>query len=267
MKKLKSALKCNEEELCRVQKQLEECKYECSRLNEANATLVNELKCTKTKLCEAKLCASRAEDNFKLERESAANELKVKCKKINCLQVQVDEADCTIKEDKCKIKKLVSTLIELKEVSLKNHNEMKCQITKLKEEVCAKEEDICRWRNKVKQLQRENEFNCMEINVQKNKLYEKECQLKQMKLLSEKICRLKQQLDNCCCSDNNFDTQTSNMSMSTHSMANLCCNPCKKKKCPPKCNVSKDKIEADLRKFQCELDNLQKQVSKMSRCI
>lgn len=267
---MKANLKCTEEELCRIKKQLDDCKYEYSRLNEANETLMNELKSTKTKLCEAKLCATRAKDNLKLERESLSNELKLKCKKINCLQAQNDEANCIIKEDKCKIKKLVSTLIELKEASLKNHNETKCQIIKLKEEVCAKEDDICRWRNKMKQLQNENDFHCMEINVQKKKLYEKECQLKEMKLLSDKICRMKQQLEICCCSENNIDTQSSNMSvMSIHSMStHSCCSPYKKITCPPKCNVSnRDKIEAELRKFQCELNNLQKQVCKMSRCI
>lgn len=221
VEELKTNLKCKGEKLCNVQVKLDNCNYECNRLNNANCALKEDLKCSNAKLCEANiLCKNRA---TKIEQEKLANELRVKCRKINSLQTQYDEICRKSKEDDCKIKKLISTLMRLKEASLNNHNEQKCEITKLKKENCAYKDQLCRFKNENKQMYKENEILCMEINAQQNVMYEKEMQIKQVKLLSEKMCEIKQLKSDFCPERNYCDIKLD-------STENMYYNSCKETK-------------------------------------
>ncbi|XP_026819239.1 keratin, type I cuticular Ha1-like [Rhopalosiphum maidis] len=197
--KLKTNLKCNEKELCKVRIELEECKNECNKLNETNKMLTIDLQCTKKCLYDTRLSATRIEERFRQEREHLSNELKISCKKFNDLEIQYDEAMCKLNEEKCKSKKFALKLIEVNKATVKNYLEMKNRIQKLQEEICAKNKDVCCLKEKIMQLQKENECKCLEISALKNKLYERECQLKQMCLLSEKIEQIKCKVEACCC--------------------------------------------------------------------
>jgi len=197
--KLKTNLKCNEQELCKVCKQLEECKNERSKLIETNGMLNMDLQCTKKSLCDTKLSIMRLEERCRQEREHLSNELKISCKKFNDLELQYDEATCKLSEERCKSKKLALKLIEVNKVTIKKYLEMKNKIQKLQEEICAKNNELSCLKDKNTQLQQENECKCTEISTLKNKLYERECQLKQMCLLSEKIEQIKCNVEACCC--------------------------------------------------------------------
>lgn len=194
--KLKTNLKCNEQELCKVRKDLEECKTAYNKLNETNGILNMELKSTNKSLCDTKLCATRMEGMFTQEREHLSNEIKISCKKINDLEIRYDEAMCKLNDERCKSKKFASKLIEVNKVTAKNHLEMKNRVQKLQEEICAKNNDLCSLKKKVTELQQENECKCTEISELKNKISERECQLKQMSLLTETIEQIKSTV--CC---------------------------------------------------------------------
>ncbi|XP_025198175.1 putative leucine-rich repeat-containing protein DDB_G0290503 [Melanaphis sacchari] len=227
--KLKKNLKCNEQELCKVRKEFEECKNECNKLNETNRMLNMDLKCTKKSLYDTKLSANRMEERFRQEREHLSNELKISCKKFNDLEIRYDEAMCKLNEERCKSKKFASKLIEVNKVTVKNYLEMKNRIQKLQEEICAKNNDLGSLKEKNLQLQQENESKCTETSTLKNKLYERECQLKQMCLLSEKIEQIKCNIEAYCC-----PKKCGN---------NPCC--CPKKKCETTSSCPTKKCETD----------------------
>lgn len=226
--KLKTNLKCSEQELCKVRRELEECKLECDKLNEVNGVLGTELTCTKKCLCETKLSATRMEERFIQERENLTNELKASCKKINELECRYEDAMCKLNDERCKSKKFASKLIELNKASAKNHLEMKNRVQKLQDEICVKNNDLCCLKNKVIELQQDNDCKCMEINGLKTKVYERECQLKQMCLLSEKIEQMKCFVETCCCPKKKCQPSS-------------CC--CPKKKCEPSPCCPKKKCE------------------------
>ncbi|VVC34786.1 Hypothetical protein CINCED_3A005404 [Cinara cedri] len=132
IEKLKANLKSNEEELCKKCKQNDDCIKECNQLKEANEMLELSLKCTKSKLDDAKLNATCAEEKWKLEREALSCELNMKCK-------ELDELVTKVHDDEIKINKLMTTLIELKKASSKKFNELNNQAKKLQEEMYTKE--------------------------------------------------------------------------------------------------------------------------------
>jgi len=153
IKKLNVHLKFNEEEICKVRGQLDECAEECNRIKETNRTLEMDLKCTKSKLADEKLCTSRMEEKFKIEREILSNEVKIKCMKLSDAEAQNDEANCKIIDGKSKIKSLTTTLKQLKDASDKSCCELKKQIQTLNEENCSKDDEISRLKKQVKKLQ------------------------------------------------------------------------------------------------------------------
>lgn len=155
IKKLNAHLRCNEEELSKVRRQFDECTKECNRISEKNRMLEMDLKCTKAKLADEKLCTQRMEENFKLEREMLSEELKIKCKKLSDMEAQYEEANRKVNEGKCKIKLLTNSLQELKDISERNQCELKRQVQKLKEENISKDDDICHLKKKIKELQME----------------------------------------------------------------------------------------------------------------
>jgi len=245
--KLKTNLKCNEQELCKVRIDLEECKTACKKLNEANGILNMDLKSTKKSLCNTKLCATRMEGMFTQEREHLSNELKISCKKINDLEIRYDEAMCKLNDERCKSKKFASKLIEVNKVTAKNHLEMKNRVQKLQEEICAKNKDLGCWKKKVIELQQENECKCTEISALKNKLNERECQLKKMGELSEKIEEIKTNVEVCCCpktseTDSKEKCETNPCSPKNKCQIILCCQ---KKKSEPEFCCPKEKSETD----------------------
>ncbi|CAI6353376.1 unnamed protein product [Macrosiphum euphorbiae] len=196
---LKASLKCTEQELCKVRRELEECMTECNKLHEMNGVLTTELNCTKKCLCEAKLAATRIEERYIQERENLTCELRACCQKVSDLEMRLDDAMCKLNDERCKSKKFACKLIELNKVSASNHLEMKNRVQILEEEMCAKCNEICCLKKRIVELQQEIDCQCMEINQMKIKLYERECQLKQMIVLSEKIEQIKCFVDTCCC--------------------------------------------------------------------
>ena len=132
-----------------------------------------------------------------------------------------------LNDERCKSKKFGMKLIDLNKVSAKNNLEMKNRIQKLQDEICNKNNDLCCLKKKVSELQQENDSKSIEINELKNKLHERECQLKQMSLLSEKIEQVKCFVEACC--------------PKNECKPNPCC--CPKKKCEPSPCCPKKKCE------------------------
>jgi len=238
--KLKTNLKSNEQELCKVHREFEDCKIECNKLNETNEVLNTELDCTKKSLCDTKLSAKRMEERYIQERDTLTNELKTSRKKINDLEMQFDDAMCKLNDERCKSKKFASKLIELNKVSAKNHLEMKNKIQKLQDEISAKNNELCSLKKKVVELQQENDNKCMEINGLKNKVNERESQLKQMCLLSEKIEHIKCFVETCCCPKKKCEPSPCSCPKKKCEPASPCCP---KKKCEPSPCCPKKKSE------------------------
>lgn len=156
MIKTKKKLECAEEEVCKVRGQLDECTREHNRLNETKDTLEMDLKSAISKLAEEKLCACRAEEKFRLERETLSNELKTKYRKLSETELQCEEANNRMNDGKCKIKLLTASLREAKAATEKIDCEMKSRVRKMKEENCSKDDDIRRLNEQIKEFEREN---------------------------------------------------------------------------------------------------------------
>lgn len=213
-------MKSNEEELCKKRRQLDECTKECNSINETNKILEKDIKCTKLKLDDLRSSATLAEEKWKFEIESLSYELNMKSNKLKDLELQYNEVNCKINDEKCKVKTLVITLKELKEASLQKYNEMKNQVQKFKQENSSKDTELCCLKNNVKQLQRENEFINMEIKTLKNKLHKKNCQLKEFKFLSQKILKL----EASSCLEQPKITNPICTTTPTNSSTNVCCS-------------------------------------------
>lgn len=264
-KKLETKVKCTEEEICNVRKELNECVKERNQLTEAITLMAMDIKCTTSKLAETECHMAGMEEKFTLERDTLKTTL---CE----VEKRYEEANCKIIDGKHKIKILTTSLKELKEASEKSHCEMKIQIKKLKEEICSKDEDICNLKQKINELSRENEFNVMEINALKNKLCEKESQLNECKLFMEgsSICpQIKTKCNSCCCSE--MPTSTTCGSNSLDSASDTCCSITKHIKALSQKYASKgsrlnnDYVTTDLKKLQCDIENLKTDVSQIKK--
>jgi len=161
IKKLKKKQNCIQEEILKLSEQFDECIKEHTRLSEVNRTLELDLRCTKSKIVDEKFRACRLEKKFKFEQEMLSTELKIKCKKLNDTEMQYDETNVVIDDGKCKIKYLTMSLKELKEMNEKCNDELKIQIQKLEGKNRSKNDNMCRLKKKIEELQRES--------------YEKEC--------------------------------------------------------------------------------------------
>lgn len=263
---MKTNLNYFEKECCEKRKKLDDLAQDYIQLKEANGALEMDLKYTKEKLQNAKLCASRTEEKWNLERDTLSNELKTKCKNFHDLEIQYNEAYNTINENKCKIKTLATTIKDIKEASLKKYEEMKYLIQKLQEEYSTKEMNLCNLRNINNQLKQENKLNIKVINSQKNKLNEQECQLNKFKLLSKTIEQMKQKSFKTPC--NLEKSSTNNCSINPmESEIDACCSSSKlmqsiTKKYMPESyagNCNKN----DTNNVQFELDSLKNDMNQM----
>lgn len=258
-------MKCVQEEICKLNKQLDECVKERNQLNEMIGSLTIDLKCMTSKVAEVECNMACMEEKCNLERESLKNAL---CE----VEKRYEEANHKITEAKHKIKILTTSLKELKEASEKSHCEMKNEIKKLKEESCIKDEEICCLKQKINDLLRENELKVMEINAQKIKLSEKECQLHECKLLLETnvICPTKPKCNSCCYSEIPI-SNTCGGSTSIDSTSDICCSLSKHIKSLSQKSASKGNgsnnscVTTDLKKLQCEIESLKTDVSLIKK--
>jgi len=96
---------------------------------------------------------------------------------------------------------------------------------------------------KVIELQQENDIKCTEINGLKTKVYERECQLKKMYLLSEKIEQIKSFAETCCCPKKKSDPSPCSCPKKKFEPTSPCCP---KKKCEPSPCCPKKKPEQQI---------------------
>lgn len=272
IQKLKSTLKCIEEELCKVRKQLEECIGECNRLKDIIKALEAEINCLKTKLAAEKSRSKCLEEKLKLERQTFTEELKMKCRKLNELDIKYHEVCRKLNDEKCLTKLLTSSLQELKEECERRNCEMKTQILRLKEENCALANELCFLRKKVDDWQRENDCGLMKINEQRFKLIQKECKLNEMNLCSEKC-----EPEANCCSIKKCQNPPQNACTALKcSTTGVCCcygarntkvsfQKCETEQCGETKN-SNCNFNTDLTKFKCELENLKNDVNIIRDC-
>lgn len=260
-------LKCKETELYEMHIEFDECTKKCSQLNEMNEKLKSELECTNEKLVDEKTCARNTEEKLNM----LSDELTIKCKQLSEFEVRYEDANCKIYENKCKIDNLKIYLNKLKEASEKSYNEMKNHIQKLKIENYKKDDELFCLKTQIKELSQENEFNLREINVQKNIINDKECQLKQLKLMSEKTNSMNQQ-HNDCCLNTNIEKQLMNINYTTHSnhsTSDTCCNSpnCSKlivlKYAKSSSVIKKNRFTKELKNVQQQLVNLKNDISRI----
>lgn len=260
-------LKCKETELSKINMELDGCTKKCSQLNEMNEKLKSELECTNKKLVDEKSCARILEEKLNM----LSDELTIKSKQLSDSELRYENANCKIYENKSKIDNLKIYFNKLKEASEKSYNEMKNHIQKLKIENYKKDDELCCLKNKIKELSQENEFNLKGINAQ-NKIHnDKECQLKQLKLISEKTNSMNQQ-QNDCCLNTNTEKQLMNINYTTHpnhSTLDTCCNSTKCSKlvvlkCAKSSNViKKNSFINELKNVQHQLINLKNDISRI----
>lgn len=261
-------MKCAQDELFKVRTRLDKCTTELSQLNETRKKLELELESRKSNLTDEISKACGSVETVKLERDALSNELKTKCKQLSDIETKYEDAKCKINDDTRKINLLTTTLKELIEGSKKSHCEMKNQIEKLKENNRAKEDDLFHLKTKANELIRANEFYTTKLNVQKNQLYDKECQLKQLKLLSE---RIHPENNDCCQSEMNTKKQSANINNCAEPMnftpdTNHCLSNCQKlniKKCTSPSVTDNNCFTTTLKNVQFELANLKNDISQL----
>lgn len=263
--KLRANLISYEEECCEKRRKLDDCAQGHNKLKKANCTFEMELNCLKEDLHNSKLCASRAEEKWNLERETLSYELKTKCEKLHDLEILYNEANTTINENACKIKTLETTLKDVKEAGLKKYDELKCLVQKLKE-FSTKETNLCKLKNVNNQLKQENELIVMEINSLKNKLNEKECQLNELQILSKKTEQMKQKSCNTSCSLKKPLTNTCSVT-SMESTSDACCSTSKLMQSITQKYIQnsnkKNCNKLDPHSVQFELDNFKNDVDQL----
>lgn len=267
VKKSEKNFKYKEQELNKVSRELEECITKCSKLNEMNEILNMELKATKKNLCDIKLSAKHMEQKFKLEREHLSNELEISCKKTNELEMRYDETKRELNGERCTIKTFYKKMKESNKANEKTHLETKKQFQKLNENLWCLQEDSKNKEEKVNKLEQENDCKCMEINTLKNKLYERDGQLQQMYLLSEKIEEMKKKkIEASCCTKKKTETNTCCLKEKTKgniscvredSTTNMCC-----------CTTNNEKvcIQSDATKSKASNKNIHKTLLKNLIC-
>jgi len=258
VKKLENNFNCKEQELNKVSWELDECKTKCNKLNETNKKLNMDLNATKEILCDTNISANHMEETFKLEREHLSNELEISCKKINDLEMRNGEAKRELNAERCTIKTFYKKMKESNKANEKTQLEKKKQFQKLHEDLyCLKE--------KVNELEQENDCKCMEISTLKIKLHEREGQLQQINLLSEKIEKIqKQKIEAYCCLKEK--TKINNSCGLKDSTTDTCCGASKSEKVAiknkaTKSNASNKKVHNTLLKnLICELRNIQQSI-------
>jgi len=259
--KLETNFKAKEQELHAVSRELDEWKIKCNKLDETCENLNMDLKATNKILSDTKLTAKHIEETFKLDREQLSNELEISCKKINDLEICYDEAQSELNSERCTIKTFYEKIIELNNTNEKTCLETKKQLSKLHNNLFSLKE-------KIDELEQLNDSKDVKINILKNKLNDRECQLKQMCLLSEKINQIEKKVE-VSCAKNITETDTDRFKEKTNvhvccrwedSTIHRCCSACGKaiiqKDCA-KANASKDNIHKTiLNNLICELKTL-----------
>lgn len=263
--KLKTKIKLNDEEICKMHRKLEECKKQCDKLGDINKTLEMDLKCTKTKIVEEKMCATRMEEKFKAELKTLTDELTNKCQKLRDMELLNVNANRTINDMESKARKFVTKLMEHTEANEKNHENFIKQIQKLKEENYTKDDEICRFKREIKKLQRQIECTNSELCTQKKELDIKENQMKHMKSLMEKFGNIKQLCENCC-PENKNERNSSNACIKPTNKDTCCCLLKNSRPLTNKCEKKSSQTNIDsvneLKKLQCELDKIVKFVKQ-----
>lgn len=155
-------MKSSEEELRDTQRQLDTSKTEHDRLKDSYSNLEAELNYTKIKLENAKSQATLAEEKLKLERNGLLNELDEKSQILREQVTESDQIKRLLDDEKSKLNNLEKLNANEREKNSREHDYMKIRVNKLKNEVCEKDESICRLKNQlIKVLFYNHYFNAM----------------------------------------------------------------------------------------------------------
>ncbi|CAI6350438.1 unnamed protein product [Macrosiphum euphorbiae] len=251
VKKSENNFNCKEQELNKVSRELDECKTKCNKLNEMNKKLNMDLNETKEILCDTNISANHMEETFKLERALLSNELEISHNKTNDLEMRYNEAKKELNAERCTIETFYKKIKESNKVNEKTHLKTKKQLKKLNENLCCLKE-------KVNELEQENDCKCMEISALKSKLDEREGQLQKMNLLSEKIEQIEKQQIEACLKEK---TKVNNPCELEDSPTDTCCGASNDEKAiknnATKSNASKKNIHKILLKnLICDLGNM-----------
>lgn len=181
LERLRTTLKCTDEQYCNLQCEYNACKSKRDRLKDTCKNLDIELECKKSDVMSAKLKVKQMEDRLTLENDTLSNELEIIYQKLRVMEIEYNDANRTIIYNKCNIKNLEMLIVMLRETSEKTRCELNLKIQKFKKELCAKiEYEIC-MKKQIAELQRQN--GCLEIDIRslKKQNHENECLLEKMK--------------------------------------------------------------------------------------
>lgn len=136
---LRKRLKCKEEDICDLRRKLDDVKC---RLEE-------DLKCAKMEL-------KQMEKKYKMEQEWQSEKLKTECERSRVTKNAFNEAKDMLNDDVIKIKKRIY-LIEKLTVG-EDDKLQKVTVRKLREEIRAKDDELCRLNKKLLDLNGQKEI-------------------------------------------------------------------------------------------------------------
>lgn len=142
----------------------------------------------KTEIFDTKSHTKQVEKKLKLGQETLSNKLMIVCNKLHETKCAFDEVKCFINNDvSSNIKRTETQISKLIEEEQKQQ-QMEIQVQQLKKENCIKDETLHHMNKKIKELQKDNEYNIAKINKQIKQLYEWKFKIENTQT-SENNCR------------------------------------------------------------------------------
>ncbi|XP_026820541.1 centromere-associated protein E-like [Rhopalosiphum maidis] len=188
---LKRTLKTKEEECEKLRKQLTaieaECKRLCMALNAAKCALER----TKADIADVRSRMKKAEECLKRERTALADKLEDKERELQIAKADLETAVRTVAELRANVEKLLAAVAELRETMARERCEAEKATRALKEENCAASEKVCRAADELASVRRDNAQVVAKIESLKCQVQTNECQLDELRQLSEARNRAK----------------------------------------------------------------------------
>lgn len=152
---LQARLKCKEEDLCDLHRQLDE----------ANGRLEEELKCAKMRVSDTKQTAKK----YKTERDLLCEKLKAVHERMRETKTAYSEVKDMLNNDMFEIKDKVSLIGKLAD--------REDEVRKLREENRVKDGELCRLNRTVEELRRTNEHDLSKMKRQHRESQDFKCKI------------------------------------------------------------------------------------------
>ncbi|XP_025196738.1 filament-like plant protein 1 [Melanaphis sacchari] len=188
---LKRTLKTKEEDYDKVRKQLAASEAECKRLCLACNAAKCALERSKADIADVKSRLKKAEECLKRERTTVAEKLKEKERELKAVKFELETAVQTVTELRAKVEKLQAAIAELRETMNRERSETEATARALREENCEASDKVCQAAEELASARRDNEQVTSKIESLKCQVQTNECQLDELRQLSEARNRAK----------------------------------------------------------------------------